>query len=58
VSSISFKLTREVKHFHLKTDERVSAEQVDPDAEVEVEIRETPFFSVFNQESTIITKIK
>lgn len=58
MSSISFKLNKEEKINVLKVDDKVFAEQVDLESEIEVEIKETRFFSIFNQESTIITKIK
>jgi len=42
----------------LKNDDKVNHEQIDLDQEIEIEIKETPYFSIFNQESIIITKIK
>lgn len=42
----------------LKQDARISNEPVNLEEDVEIELRETPYLQIFNQESLIITKMK
>jgi len=42
----------------LKPDARISTEPVNLEEDVEIELRETPYLQIFNQESLIITKMK
>lgn len=59
MSSLSLRFSVEDKGTSvLKQDARISLEPVNLEEDVEIELRETPYMQVFNQESLIITKMK
>jgi len=59
VSSLSLRFSVEDKGTSvLRQDARIAHEHVNLEEDVEIELRETPYLQVFNQESLIITKMK